>query len=393
MFTKSASHVEDLISRLAWNGDGVFLGDRQIIDSFDSQCSRGIAFTVKQGALAIKLCKKYRNLLIGYYGSNVDDIITNEKFGQPLRQVTPSNKTVSIIRGEKKYIRITFPYNEDLVKKIREFKKDNPVDWSEWYADEKCWAFGVTEGNIIWIGNNLLPSGFTADQEFLDFYEKIQEILVDMEKYAPMLTFDNDVLKFKNVYESVPQPSSNNILDGLLLAKQYGVEVWDNDCENYLNSEKIGEITKKFIMKEFADEVKFHSKDYKLSDFDQLLSSAYSVMIVIPPERELNHLKKWHTHIISLGYTSADITVMFRTDNEINKEFNEYIKEHKLNTPISKNLKFVFVSRRIKKPLVQSGINFGIAISCDPLGSHVNTKKIINDKYNTVVYVDNGDAE
>jgi hypothetical protein len=393
MFTKNATCVEDLISGLAWSGEGIFIGDRQIIDSFDSQCARGSAFTIKQGALAIKLCKKYQNFLVSRFGSNVDDIINNEKFHQPLRATTLSNKTISVVRGERKYIKVTFPYSEDLVKKIREFKKENPADWSDWNHDEKCWMFGLTEGNIIWIGNNLVPNGFTADQDFLDFYEKIQEILMSMEKYAPMMEFDNEVLRFKNVYESVPQPSSNNILDGLLLAKQYGIEVWDEICEKYLKSEKIGEITKKFIMKEFADEVKFHSKDYKLSDFDQLLSSAYSVMIVIPPERELNHLKKWHTHIISLGYTSADITVMFRTDNEINKEFNEYIKEHKLNTPISKNLKFVFVSRRIKKPLVQSGINFGIAISCDPLGSHVNTKKIINDKYNTVVYVDNGDAE
>ena len=58
MFTKNATCVEDLISGLAWSGEGIFIGDRQIIDSFDSQCARGSAFTVKQGALAIKLCKK-----------------------------------------------------------------------------------------------------------------------------------------------------------------------------------------------------------------------------------------------------------------------------------------------------------------------------------------------
>jgi hypothetical protein len=130
-----------------------------------------------------------------------------------------------------------------------------------------------------------------------------------------------------------------------------------------------------------------------LKEFNQLLTADHSVMIVIPPENELNHLKKWHEHLKSLGYSNTDMTVMFRVDNVVNKAFNEYIKDNGLNTPIHKNMKFVFVSRRIKKPLVQSGINFGVAISCDPLGSHVNTKKIINDKYNTIVYVDNGNAE
>jgi hypothetical protein len=393
MYTRKADYVEDLISGLAWSGEGIFIGDRQIIDSFDTQISRGSAYTVKQGALAIKLCRKYQNFLVGLFGSVVEDILLQEKFQMPLRTLVYSDKSISVVREETKYIKVTFPYNDDLVKKIRDFKKENPNDWSEWNSDEKFWQFSLTEGNILWIGNNLVPAGFSADQDFMDFYEKIQEILENIETHAPMLVFKKTGTTFKNVYESVPQPPQFDILGSLVLAKQYGINVWDEICENYLKSEKVGEVTRKFLTKDFNDELKIYSREHKLKDFDQLLTAEHSVMIVIPPDRELDHLKKWHKHINSLGYQNSDITVMFRTDNETNREFNEYIKEHKLNTPIHKDMKFVFVSRRIKKPLVQSGINFGIAISCDPLGSHINTKKIINDKYNTVVYIDNGSAE
>jgi len=82
------------------------------------------------------------------------------------------------------------------------------------------------------------------------------------------------------------------------------------------------------------------------------------------------------------------MTVMFRVDNITNKAFNDYVRDNKLNTPIRKDMKVVFVSRRIKKPLVKSGIDFGLVISCDPLGSHQSLKKILDDKYNSIMWVD-----
>ena len=393
MYTSKANHVEDLISALAWSGEGIFGGDRQIIDSFDSQISRGVAYTTKQGALALKLCQKYRNILTRLCGPNVSTIIENELFASPLRTPTISNKSITVVKQPSKYIKVTFPFDNKLVEKIREFKKNNPDDWSEWHMEDKFWMFGLTEGNVLWLGNNLLPNGFTADDLFLDFFEKIHEILFSMEEYAPSLVYENGQPSFKNVHESVPQPSNENILDALLLAKRYGIDIWDDECEKYLKSDVLTGVTREFLRKEFSEELKFLSVHHKLKEFNQLLTADHSVMIVIPPDNELAHLKKWHRHLISLGYTNLDMTVMFRTDNDINRQFNEYIKEHNLNAPIHKNMKFVFVSRRIKKPLVQSGIDFGLAISCDPLGSHVNTKKIINDKYNTIVYVDNGTPE
>jgi hypothetical protein len=393
MYTQKANHVEDLISALAWSGEGIFGGDRQIIDSFDTQISRGVAYTTKQGALALKLCQKYRSTLVRQFGATVDSIIENETFASPLRTLVTSNKAITVVKQPSKYIKVTFPFDTKLVEKIREFKKENVDDWSEWNMEEKHWMFGLTEGNIMWVGNNLLPNGFSADEQFLEFYEKIQEILVDMENYAPSLVYDNGQLVFKNVHESVPQPSTDNTLDALLLAKRYGIEVWDDFCDNFLKSDNLTGITREFLRKDFSDELKFQAVHHKLKEFNQLLNADHSVMIVIPPENELAHLKKWHNHIISLGYTNSDITVMFRVDNVVNRAFNEYIKDNNLNSPIHKDMKFVFVSRRIKKPLVQSGINFGLAISCDPLGSHINTKRIINDKYNTIVYVDNGMPE
>lgn len=392
---KSPTNIEDLISSMAWGQASVFKPDERIISSFDNQIMMGRALTVKQGALALKLCRKYRSQLVTAFGPVADRIIDQEIWGQPLREFTPQTKRIEIVKNFegsgphfKNHIRVSFPYDENLVKKIRNFKDDKSGDYAEWHADDKVWMFSLTEGSFSWIGNNLLSQGFSADEKFMEFYEKIQEIFENMEDYAPSMVVENGKPMFKNAHPSVPQPPNEKLLDALFLAKLYGIDVWDEICENYINSPEVSSITKIFLKKDIGAEMTVKAVEHSIDCFDQLLNAINATMIVIPENQELLHLKKWHEHLISLGYTEKDMTVMFRVDNITGKAFNEYIKDHKLNTPISKDLKFVFVSRRIKKPLVKSGIDFGLVISCDPLGSHQSIKRILNDKYNTIVYVD-----
>jgi hypothetical protein len=390
--TKSPAFIEDLITDIAWGRIKVFQNDEQVISSFETQINLGRTLTQKQGALAVKICRKYRSQLINLHGTIVDTILNNEIFKDPLRTYIPPPKTIKIVKGSGYYqrnvISVTFPYDEKLVMKLREFPKDHPSEWAQWHAEDKLWLFSLTEGSVMWLANNLLPLGFDADSQFLEFYEKIQEIMEKMEEYAPSMVVENDQPVFKNVHHSVPAPKNDKIIDALFLAKLYGIDVWDEKCENFINSDKISPITRKFLKKEIGHEMTVKAKSHDIGCFDELFESIDSVMIVIPEHQELGYLKKWYEHLISRGYTENDMTVMFRVDNITNRAFNDYVRDNKLNTPIHKDMKFVFVSRRIKKPLVKSGIDFGLVISSDPLGSHQALKKILNDKYHSIVYVD-----
>jgi len=389
---RTPTNLEDLISSMAWGQASVFKMDEKIISSFDNQIMMGRALTVKQGALALKLCRKYRQQLIINLGQNVNRVIDNEIWGQPLREFTPQTKRIEVVKKSefkfKHYIKVSFPYDENLVKKVREFKNDKSGDWADWDGDNKVWMFSLTEGSVLWLGNNLIPLGFSADSQFLEFFEKIQEILEKIEDHVPSMVLENGQPMFKNTHPGVPLPSSDKILDALFLAKLYGIDVWDENCENFINSSEISPITRKFLKKEIGHEMTVKAKEHELTCFDQLINSIDSIMVVIPENQELGHLKKWHRHLFSLGYTENDMTVMFRVDNITNKAFNEYVRDNKLNTPIRKDMKVVFVSRRIKKPLVKSGIDFGLVISCDPLGSHQALKRILDDKYNSIMYID-----
>lgn len=385
-------YIEDLISEMAWGRISVFKNDESIVQSFDSQINLGRSLTTKQGALAAKLCKKYRAQLVSLHGPAIEKIIDNEIFKDPLRTYVPPSKTITTVKSSDYYqrnvIKVSFPYDEELVKKCRDFNKENPSEWSLWNQDDKVWLFSLTEGSVMWLGNNLLPSGFSADPQFLENFEKIQEILEKMESHAPSMVIEDNQPVFKNTHPTVPTPSSDKVLDALFLAKLYGIDVWDENCEKFINSPEISPLTRKFLKKEIGHEMTVKAKSHELSCFDQLFNAIDSVMIVIPEHQELSYLKKWHEHLFSRGYTENDMTVMFRVDNITNRAFNDYVRDNKLNTPIHKDMKFVFVSRRIKKPLVKSGIDFGLVISCDPLGSHQALKKILNDKYHSIVYVD-----
>lgn len=380
--------IEDIIIDMSWGQINLFKADETVIHSFESQINLGRSFTVKQGALAAKLCQKYKNALINLYGPSVEFLIDNPVYQSPLREYVPPAKSITVGEGSKAKIRVSFPYDEKIVKRIKEFASQNVSESAIWHMDDKVWEFSLTEGSVYWIGNNLVPLGFTVDEKFLDFFEKIHEIMENMEDYTPAMIIENGMPVFKNTHSSIPQPTSDKILDALFLAKLYAVDVWDENCENFINSPEISPITKKFLKKEIGHEMTVKAKEHELGCFTQLINSIESIMVVIPEHQELGYLKKWHKYLTSLGYTENDMTVMFRVDNITNKAFNDYVRDNKLNTPIRKDMKAVFVSRRIKKPLVKSGIDFGLVISCDPLGSHPSLKKILDDKYNSIVYVD-----
>ena len=230
--------IEDLILDLSYRSVILAPNDFKIIDSFSDQLFRGVSFTVKQGDLAVKMCKKYKAQLHATFGPLVDTIIAGPHFQLPLRESVKQLSQIKLVKEEKKYISVTFPYNENLVGEIRKFKENNKSDWADWHGEKKEWQFSLTEGSVYWLCQALIPKQFEVDSQILEFYEKICEIHENIEKYAPMLVVENDQPMFKNVYHEVPQPDTPDLLKGILMAKRHGIEVWDNNYENFINSEK-----------------------------------------------------------------------------------------------------------------------------------------------------------
>ena len=82
---------------------------------------------------------------------------------------------------------------------------------------------------------------------------------------------------------------------------------------------------------------------------------------------------------------------MFRTDNGNERMFNELVRDYGLNNPIDENTKFVFVSQKLPKPVIKSGIKFNCAINLGSInGVHYTLNSFLHDFPDIVVYNNKG---
>ena len=100
--------------------------------------------------------------------------------------------------------------------------------------------------------------------------------------------------------------------------------------------------------------------------------------------QSLEHLTYAHDYLKSIGYTNEQMTVLFRLDSSFGKMCNSYIKENKLNSPISNKIKFTFISGKIPKPLIESGKNFDAVIHFGTNSAHYTLKNYIKHHNNVI---------
>ena len=107
-------------------------------------------------------------------------------------------------------------------------------------------------------------------------------------------------------------------------------------------------------------------------------------MFVIPGGSELDHLKTVHKFLCNQHIANDQLTVMFRLDSSSGKMCNDYIKENKLNTPISDTTKFVCVSGKIPKPLIENGKKFDLVVHFGTNSAHYTLKNYIKNHHNVI---------
>ena len=91
-----------------------------------------------------------------------------------------------------------------------------------------------------------------------------------------------------------------------------------------------------------------------------------------------------HEYLKLTRYQDEQMTVMFRLDSSSGRMCNDYIKENKLNTPLTDKVKFVFVSGKIPKPLIESGKNFDAIIHFGTNSAHYTLKNFVKSHHNVI---------
>ncbi len=360
--------------------------DKKVVTSLAQNPSIGKGFTEKQRALVLRLCQKYRNQLAMYLGTDAHDALDNPEFRFPIVEPATYEKSITV---RDKEIVVKFPYNEDLVSKIRKYRDLHHMKLCEWDADNKVWKFALEESNIHWIAYNIVNLGFTVDEEFARYFAEISEILEKIEDHLPMVVHDGEKFSFINTHHSIPQPTSNDVAETLLLAKYYGISTWDENVEKLMENANFSPVLTSFLQESRPNSLEFDLNENPVDQLSTLFKHNLPALIVIPGYHEFFSLKAWALWLKKQGIPEKDISVLFRLPNSTGNLLNEFIKQENLNNPLDENTKVVFVSQKIPKPLIKSGIDFKLILNLGSLsGVHYSISTYLDNRPDVIRYTD-----
>ena len=392
-------YIEELIQFVTGSGPWLFKHntffegkDATILASFADQIAYGTnQLTEKQGLLALRVLNSHRDQIRAKL-STIDDVLDNPQWKKPFRVIS-QQKRISIIRQPIEgysgpVIGIEFPYNDQLVDMLRKHNSDmHPLYKGTWNGDHKKWLFNLTEKNIEWVGVTFLAHGFQADEEFLNLYKSVSDIFEDIETHLPMLVQTDTGFKITNGHKNVPQPDTNNLVEALFWAREYGITTWDDAIETRIQNEShpvirlILSLPKSNNKHPWVDSA-VHSVDA----FTDLLTYGGPALVVVPGGSELTMVRQWAEFAQRLGISKQDMSVMFRLPND-HSDFNQYVKEQELNGPITDTTRVVFVSTKITKPLIKSGIKFNTVINLGYYNyMHFTMSTVVDNARNLVYY-------
>jgi hypothetical protein len=383
--------IEDIIAKIAYLDLYKFFNtapthnfvnsyDLTFINNIYSQISPTNALTVKQAALVLRILKKYTTEISALINQPVEPFLNNPRYKYTLRTLS-TDKTVKIENG---IIKVSFPYNEDLINLIKTFRRSsNDFKNIRWNSIDKIWEFDLDEEHIFWLSKNFKE--FYFDEQFKEYLEEIKLIQSTIDIYVPMVSYKDNKFSFVNSHKNIPQPLSENLYEVLYLAKKYGINVWDNNIEEAINSPEISPVFRSVIQHTDQHPLIIKISDSKLEYLKEIIQFSKNVLFVIPGGTELEHLKEIYIFLKREKYQESDMSVMFRLDSSANKMCNDFIREQELNNPLSNNTRFVFVSGKLSKPIIAHGIEFDTVIHFGMNSAHYTLKNYIKNHHNVIV--------
>jgi hypothetical protein len=388
--------IEDYILGIAGYGSWVFSStirnplpqqDETFFESVAASISNGNALTEKQGTLALKLIKNNLGRLDPKAFPDIVNDLANPQWKQPFR-VIPVHRTITISKHVKygRAIYLEFPYEEKTIDDLRGWNKLDRNRGS-WDSTIRKWVMTLREDNILMIGDRYLPNGFDADDEFLKLFEKINNIRANMDQHLPMILASDNTIKLINHSAKIPQLATDNIVEALFIAREYGITTWDDTVEEVVNHNEFNLVTRG-VLKYLDGEnyLWFHSDNHDIALFNELLTYGGTALVIVPGGSEYDNVKQWSEYAESIGITKEQQSVMFRLPNG-EAQLNIYVKERGLNNPVTEATRMVFVSTKIPKPLVKDNIKFSTVINLGFYNTmHFTMNTMIANARNLVYY-------
>jgi hypothetical protein len=172
----------------------------------------------------------------------------------------------------------------------------------------------------------------------------------------------------------------------LQTAKQYGISTWDESIETAISDISINDLTKLYFKSGTTTTINVDNKLFGLEDFKDIIDFSKTTLFVIPGGSELDTLKLSYEFLKSIGITNDTMTVLFRLDSSAGKMCNDFVKDNALNNPLTENIKIVFISARVPKPLLASRLPLDVIINLGTNSAHYTVKNLIQNHHNVLNY-------
>lgn len=379
-------YIEDLVCALALHCQ-INHFDSKIILSFYNQIVMNTGFTEKQQNLAVKILKKHSSKLNLLLSKDISQFLENPKYKLTKRTINYQRK-ISVIENERffKVIKVEFPYEEKIVSEIR--KDRTNLEYAAWDREEKAWIFSLHETNIIFCQMLHDKYEFHIDEEFESYITQIQEIKKNFDRYLPMVVLEENSLKFANVSGCVPQPDTENITESLFLARKVGINTWDDKIQEYLNRPETNKVTKDFLNSNISTDFTINLEEFSLKDTNELITHLSPTLFIIPGGNEFKKFLEILDFLKTMNVSNEEISVLFRLSNETCEDFNKFVKDNFLNNPLGEKTKYVFISSKLPKTILEANFKFNLVVTFSLYNVHYSIREFVKVHHNVVHILD-----
>lgn len=358
MFTVE-DYLETLVGLTTHEKFDINRADFNFLGSIARQVFKGVGLTDRQHAVVKEKLLTYKEQFetkgIEFLDENLDNLRI------PLREID-RKKYIKICRrpdaNNGEWIKIRFPFSkkiiviiESLVSKTSKSKYFHAKGSHEhfFYLDEQN-AFNIVE--------QLNNKSFEIEERLITLHEKLLHMKNNKINYLPGIYN----FKLKNLNEnaknfmisSIGEPDRENLALYKDRQELYGLNYFDQlDLDNSMSHLTV--LGKKIALRSNKS-VFVQDKKYTINNVAEALLelNRFPLLVVLSETTPLDDLYKIH-HAFNGFIENSECTVNFRLDNDVNSDFNEYIKNNNLNSKLDKDVKIVYTNNNnITKPLLES---------------------------------------
>jgi len=360
---KDLAHtIEDLLEVLAGlkNQSKIQIEtiDATIMHSIARQVFKGTALTDRQFALMKEKLQTYRDQFIAL---EYDFDRAVDTLRQPLRHIDRS-KYIKIVdypddipyqdEGKGKFIKVRFPFSKSLIMALDKIKKNDNNYYHTKGTHEHYYK--LTERTVYDIVNAFKEKNFEIDSVLLDIYKELEILDQNKHDYIPGV-YQSELKNLPNnaiehLHKQVPEGSLLGYYDRRHL---FGLHHFDNIELTLLKANPLtATIASRNTSKVLVKPSKY--------DLNELISSLFDLhrfplLVILNENGASSYLADLHNCLRNV-IPAEEMSVMFRLDNKYGEEFNQYVRDNKLNNLVAENTKVVYIStNKVPKPLVLSG--------------------------------------